>query len=148
MLSGLQLSPPSSAKPGIYLEDLYVQSAHRGKGLGKGFLKYLATLAVESKSAAASNGRSPNGTALHRLLQIARAPSHLPSGTSCDLPATRSNLSAGSENPPYARNTAPNFFPISTDADTIVTTSSIIANTPNAHAFRTFSGPLVSVASA
>jgi GNAT superfamily N-acetyltransferase len=35
------------AKPGIYLEDLYVQPAHRGKGLGKSFLKYLANIAVE-----------------------------------------------------------------------------------------------------
>ncbi len=35
------------AKPGIYLEDLYVQPAHRDKGLGKAFLKCLANIAVE-----------------------------------------------------------------------------------------------------
>ncbi|MGN6368033.1 MAG: GNAT family N-acetyltransferase [Phycisphaerae bacterium] len=34
------------AKPGIYLEDVYVQPAHRGKGIGKSFLKHLATLAI------------------------------------------------------------------------------------------------------
>lgn len=33
-------------KPGIYLEDLYVQEAHRNKGIGKGFFKYLAERAV------------------------------------------------------------------------------------------------------
>ncbi|HUO11013.1 MAG TPA: GNAT family N-acetyltransferase [Phycisphaerae bacterium] len=34
-------------RPGIYLEDVYVQPAHRGKGIGKAFLKHLARLAVE-----------------------------------------------------------------------------------------------------
>ncbi|MDP3225547.1 MAG: GNAT family N-acetyltransferase [Rubrivivax sp.] len=34
-------------KPGLYLEDLYVQPAHRGTGLGKALLSHLATLAVE-----------------------------------------------------------------------------------------------------
>lgn len=33
-------------KPGLYLEDLYVQPAHRGAGLGKALLQQLATLAV------------------------------------------------------------------------------------------------------
>ena len=32
--------------PGLYLEDLYVQPAHRGTGLGKALLKHLAALAV------------------------------------------------------------------------------------------------------
>ena len=35
------------AKPGIYLEDLFVLEAHRGKGFGKLLLAYLAKLAVE-----------------------------------------------------------------------------------------------------
>lgn len=35
------------AKPGIYLEDLFVQPAHRGKGIGKMLLSYLAKVAVE-----------------------------------------------------------------------------------------------------
>ena len=35
------------ARPGIYLEDIYVQPAHRGKGIGKSMLKRLAQLAVE-----------------------------------------------------------------------------------------------------
>jgi GNAT superfamily N-acetyltransferase len=35
------------AKPGIYLEDLYVRPEMRGKGLGKAMLAYLAALAVE-----------------------------------------------------------------------------------------------------
>jgi GNAT superfamily N-acetyltransferase len=35
------------AKPGLYLEDLYIQPAHRGNGLGKALLEYLACLAVE-----------------------------------------------------------------------------------------------------
>lgn len=34
-------------KPGIYLEDLFVEPAHRGKGHGKALLKALAKLAVE-----------------------------------------------------------------------------------------------------
>ncbi len=33
-------------KPGLYLEDLYVQPAHRGAGLGKALLQRLAALAV------------------------------------------------------------------------------------------------------
>jgi GNAT superfamily N-acetyltransferase len=32
-------------KPGIYLEDLYVKPEHRGKGIGKALLVYLAALA-------------------------------------------------------------------------------------------------------
>jgi GNAT superfamily N-acetyltransferase len=35
------------AQPGLYLEDLYVQPAHRGSGLGKALLKHLAALACE-----------------------------------------------------------------------------------------------------
>ncbi len=35
------------AKPGLYLEDLYIQPAYRGSGLGKALLKHLAGLAVE-----------------------------------------------------------------------------------------------------
>ncbi len=34
-------------KPGLYLEDLYVQPAHRGSGLGKALLQHLGALAVE-----------------------------------------------------------------------------------------------------
>jgi GNAT superfamily N-acetyltransferase len=33
-------------KPGLYLEDLYVQPAHRGAGLGKALLQHLGALAV------------------------------------------------------------------------------------------------------
>jgi len=35
------------AKPGLYLEDLYVRPAHRGTGLGKALLEQLARLAAE-----------------------------------------------------------------------------------------------------
>jgi GNAT superfamily N-acetyltransferase len=35
------------AKRGLYLEDLYVRQAHRGKGYGSRLLKHLAQLAVE-----------------------------------------------------------------------------------------------------
>lgn len=35
------------AKPGIYLEDLFVLSEHRGSGYGKAMLAHLAQLAVE-----------------------------------------------------------------------------------------------------
>lgn len=35
------------ARPGLYLEDLYVQPAHRGVGLGKALIVSLARLAVE-----------------------------------------------------------------------------------------------------
>jgi len=34
-------------KPGVYLEDLFVEPAHRGKGHGKALLRALARLAVE-----------------------------------------------------------------------------------------------------
>ena len=36
-------------RPGIYLEDLYVQEQYRGKGFGKAMLVYLARLAVARK---------------------------------------------------------------------------------------------------
>ena len=35
------------ARPGIYLEDLFVRPEARGKGIGKKMLKYLAKLTVE-----------------------------------------------------------------------------------------------------
>jgi len=35
------------ARPGLYLEDLYVQPAHRGAGIGQALLQGLAQLAVE-----------------------------------------------------------------------------------------------------
>jgi GNAT superfamily N-acetyltransferase len=35
------------ARPGIYLEDLYVQPPHRRRGIGKAFLRRLAQLAME-----------------------------------------------------------------------------------------------------
>jgi len=35
------------AAPGIYLEDLFVEPAHRGRGYGKALLAYLARLAKE-----------------------------------------------------------------------------------------------------
>ncbi len=34
-------------RPGIYLEDLFVDGEARGKGVGKALLRYLAALAVE-----------------------------------------------------------------------------------------------------
>jgi len=34
-------------KPGLYLEDLFVEPEHRGAGIGKGLLRRLAALAVE-----------------------------------------------------------------------------------------------------
>lgn len=35
------------ARPGIYLEDLYVQPSYRGHGIGKALLRHLAALAVK-----------------------------------------------------------------------------------------------------
>jgi GNAT superfamily N-acetyltransferase len=35
------------AQPGLYLEDLYVQPAHRGGGIGKALLQHLGRLALE-----------------------------------------------------------------------------------------------------
>ena len=35
------------AQPGLYLEDLYVQPAWRGRGIGKALLRHLGALAVE-----------------------------------------------------------------------------------------------------
>ena len=37
------------AKPGIYLEDLYVRPQFRGNGVGKALLRHLAQLVVERK---------------------------------------------------------------------------------------------------
>ena len=34
-------------KPGLYLEDLFVEPDHRGAGIGKALLRHLAALAVE-----------------------------------------------------------------------------------------------------
>lgn len=36
-----------AGKPGIYLEDLFVRPAHRGKGIGKALLRNLAKTCVE-----------------------------------------------------------------------------------------------------
>lgn len=36
-----------TGRPGIYLEDIYVNPASRGKGFGKSLLAYIAKLAVE-----------------------------------------------------------------------------------------------------
>lgn len=35
------------ARPGIYLEDLFVRPSHRGRGVGKQLLQHLASLVVE-----------------------------------------------------------------------------------------------------
>ncbi|MCG3188225.1 MAG: hypothetical protein LKCHEGNO_00143 [Burkholderiaceae bacterium] len=35
------------SKPGLYLEDLYVKPAHRGRGLGRALLEHLGALAVQ-----------------------------------------------------------------------------------------------------
>ena len=40
--------PTFAGRRGIYLEDLYVRPAFRGKGLGKGLLVHLAKLCVEN----------------------------------------------------------------------------------------------------
>ncbi len=38
-----------TGRPGIYLEDLYVQPAYRGQGFGKCLLAYIADLAVQMR---------------------------------------------------------------------------------------------------
>jgi GNAT superfamily N-acetyltransferase len=38
-----------TGRPVLYLEDLFVQPAHRGKGIGKAFMKRLAKEAVDRK---------------------------------------------------------------------------------------------------
>ena len=45
--STFAISPRSSARPGIYLEDLFVDPGQRGKGIGKALLARLAKIAVE-----------------------------------------------------------------------------------------------------
>jgi GNAT superfamily N-acetyltransferase len=42
-----QSSSTFLAKPGLYLEDLFVYPQHRGRGLGRQLLRYLARVAVE-----------------------------------------------------------------------------------------------------
>ena len=42
-----QLLAPSSRRPGLYLEDLYREPAHRGRGIGQALLSSSARLAVE-----------------------------------------------------------------------------------------------------
>jgi GNAT superfamily N-acetyltransferase len=37
-----------AGKPGIYLEDLFVRPAHRGKGIGKALLQHLAQACVDN----------------------------------------------------------------------------------------------------
>lgn len=37
------------ARPGLYLEDLFVRPEHRGQGVGEAMLRHLAHLAVERK---------------------------------------------------------------------------------------------------
>jgi GNAT superfamily N-acetyltransferase len=37
-----------SGRPGIFLEDLFVRPAFRGKGIGKALLSYLARLSIEN----------------------------------------------------------------------------------------------------
>ena len=37
-----------AGRPGIFLEDLFVRPAHRGKGIGKALLAHLAKLCVEN----------------------------------------------------------------------------------------------------
>jgi GNAT superfamily N-acetyltransferase len=40
--------PTFAGRPGIYLEDLFVRPAFRGKGIGKALLAYLAKLCIEN----------------------------------------------------------------------------------------------------
>ena len=46
--SGFSISRPSAAVPGIYLEDLFVRPALRGKGIGKALLVHLAKECVSN----------------------------------------------------------------------------------------------------
>ena len=59
-------------KPGLYLEDLYVQPAHRGRGIGKSLLQHLGALAVAVLAlpawvawSARAAPMEPNTVALH-----------------------------------------------------------------------------------
>lgn len=40
-----------NGRPGLYLEDIYVQPAMRGKGIGKTLMSFLAKLAIDRKCA-------------------------------------------------------------------------------------------------
>lgn len=76
-------------KPGLYLEDLFVEPAWRGHGIGKALLVHVARLA-RSGTAAASNGACWTGT--HRPSPSTKrwAPTCCPTGASAAPPATRS----------------------------------------------------------
>ena len=61
-----------SGRAGIYLEDLFVRPAHRGKGIGKALLAHLAKDMRGERLGAAAMGGAGLEYAVDRILQIAR----------------------------------------------------------------------------
>ena len=59
-----------AGKPGLYLEDLYIEPEHRGRGHGKALFQAVVRLAVE-RDCRAWNGRCLTGTS-PRFASIAR----------------------------------------------------------------------------
>ena len=71
------------AKPGLYLEDLFVYPQYRGRGLGRRLLQHLARVAVEreaERDPPAPRQRTPDEeqVRVERLMSIARAAQALP----------------------------------------------------------------------
>ena len=76
-----------SGRSGIYLEDLFVRPALRGKGIGKALLVHLARQCVAERLVALAVGGARLEHAVDRILQIARRG---PDGRVDDVPGRRS----------------------------------------------------------
>ena len=70
------------SKPGLYLEDLFVQPEFRGHGTGKALLLHLAKIA-NATAAAAWSGPSSTGTSRPRVSTANSAPCRSTTGASC-----------------------------------------------------------------
>ena len=80
-----------SGRSGIYLEDLFVRPAQRGKGIGKALLAHLARAVRGERLVAVAMGGAGLEYAVDRILQIAR---RSPDGRVDGVPGQRSGADA------------------------------------------------------